>query len=222
VLRRFHDRADAGMALSRALRKYRSPRDQTIVVALPRGGVPVAHEIARALGIPLDICIVRKLGVPGREELAMGAVASGGIIVLNPDVISFVGIHKSTIDRAVAEERAEIERREHLYREGRPSVDVRVATVLLVDDGLATGATMRAAVTAIRQRGAASVVVAVPVGPRETCVLLRKQADEVVCLHTPYTFEAVGEWYDAFPQVSDDEVRRLLREHQSPPAPAGR
>ena len=220
--RRFHDRAEAGIALANGLRKYATARDRAVVVALPRGGVPIGHEIARALDVPLDVCIVRKLGVPGHEELAMGAVASGGVIVLNYDVIRGCSVPRQSIDRSAAAERAEIERRERLFREGRPPVDLHGVTVLLVDDGLATGATMRAAVSAIRQRGAASAVVAVPVGPKDTCDLLRKQADEVICLSMPEPFEAVGEWYDKFPQVSDDEVRQLLKDHQSPPAPAGR
>jgi putative phosphoribosyl transferase len=206
---RFRDREDAGRALAADLSAY-AGRDDVLVLALPRGGVPVGFEVAQALGAPLDVYIVRKLGVPGREELAMGAIASGGVRVLNEGVVQSLGIPPSTIDAVAARERAEMERREREYRGGRPAPDVRGRTVILVDDGLATGATMRAAAQALRQQGPARVVVAVPVAAEESCQELGSQVDEIVCSVTPEPFYGVGMWYEDFSQTTDAEVRDLL------------
>jgi putative phosphoribosyl transferase len=205
----FEDRHDAGRRLAVNLGQY-AGRPDVIVLALPRGGVPVGYEVARALGVPLDVFLVRKLGVPGREELAMGALASGGVRVLNDDVVRELGIPQRWIDEVTADEAAELRRREAAYRDGRPAPDVRGKTVILVDDGLATGASMRAAVEALRQLGPARIVVAVPVAAAQTCKELRTEADEVVCAETPEPFYAVGSWYDDFSQTTDQEVRDLL------------
>jgi predicted phosphoribosyltransferase len=186
-------------------------RDDTIVLGLPRGGVPVAFEIAEALGAPLDVFVVRKLGVPGREELALGAIASGGVRVVNRRVVEQLSIPPDLVEAIAAGEGAELARRERDYRGGRPPRDLTERTVILVDDGLATGATMLAAIRAVRQQRPARVVVAVPVAPHEVCEALRREADEVVCLLTPAAFRSVGTWYDDFSQTSDDEVRALLR-----------
>jgi predicted phosphoribosyltransferase len=209
LLGRFRDRAAAGRGLAGRLRRY-AGRDDVIVLALPRGGVPVALPVAEALGAPLDVFLVRKLGVPGREELAMGAIASGGVRVINDDVVAALGIGDDVVDAVSAREARELERRECLYRDGRPAVDVAGRTVILVDDGLATGSTMRAAATALRLRRPARIVIAVPAAPPETCEELRREADEVVCAITPDPFFAVGQWYDDFRQTTDDEVRELL------------
>jgi putative phosphoribosyl transferase len=205
----FRDRTDAGRQLASRLMAY-AGRPDVLVLALPRGGVPVAFEVAQALHAPLDIFLVAKLGVPGREELAMGAIASGGIRVLNDEVVNALNISEQVIDAVAVVEQRELERREHLYRDDRPTPDVRGRTVILVDDGLATGSTMRAAVAALCQQHPARLVVAVPVGARETCTELQTEADEVVCARTPEPFHAVGLWYDDFTQTSDDEVRELL------------
>jgi predicted phosphoribosyltransferase len=210
-LQPFANRRDAGLALAQRLGEY-NDRDDVVVLALPRGGVPVAAEIARSLPAPLDVLLVRKLGVPGHRELAMGAIASGGVRVLNDEVVGWYGIPPSTIDDVATLERAELERREREYRGGRPPLDVSGRTVLLVDDGLATGSTMKAAVQAVRARGPARVVVAVPVGAPETCRELAGTADDVVCVRTPEPFSAVGLWYRDFSQTTDDEVRALLDE----------
>lgn len=215
VVPRFRDRAEAGAHLAQALRAY-ADRDDVVVLALPRGGAPVAAEIARALNAPLDVFVVRKLGVPTHEELAMGAIASGGAVVLNRDVIRELGLEPELIARVAEDEALEIARREHEYREDRPMLDVSGRTVILVDDGLATGATMHAAVVAMEQLDPARVVVAVPVGSADTCEQMRHLADEVVCVRTPEPFRAVGLWYEEFPQVSDAEVRRLLRDARPP------
>jgi putative phosphoribosyl transferase len=207
---RFRDREDAGRFLAEHLASL-APRAGVIVLGLPRGGVPVAFEVARRLGAPLDVFVVRKLGVPGHEELAMGAIASGGVRVLNEGVVRELGIPPAMIDAVEAEERAELERRERAYRDGRPPAVIRGRTVVLVDDGLATGATMRAAVAAVRKLDPAEVVVAVPVAAEPTCEELRDRADLVVCPETPEHFYAVGQWYDDFSQTTDDEVRALLR-----------
>ncbi|HLI27301.1 MAG TPA: phosphoribosyltransferase [Chloroflexota bacterium] len=207
--RRFRDRREAGRLLAARLAHYRG-RPDVLVLALPRGGVPVGYEVARALGAPLDVFLVRKLGVPGHEELAMGAVASGGVQVLNDDVIAGLGLSERVVAAVTARELQELERRERLYRGARPPHEVHGRTVILVDDGLATGATMRAAIHALRSRGAARIVAAVPVAPPPTCAELRAEADEVVCLVTPEPFLAVGLWYEDFTQTSDDEVRALL------------
>jgi predicted phosphoribosyltransferase len=191
------------------LRQY-TGRDDVVVLALPRGGVPVAYEVARALEAPLDLFLVRKLGTPGHRELAMGAIASGGVRVLNDDVVRWYGIPQDAIDAVAREEELELRRRELTYREGREPAPIDGRAVILVDDGLATGSTMRAAVKAVRQRQPSRVVVAVPVGARETCDELSAIADEVVCVRTPEPFSAVGQWYLDFDQTTDEEVRRLL------------
>ena len=205
----FRDRADAGRRLAARLTAY-AGRPDVLVLALPRGGVPVAFEVARRLGAPLDVFLVRKLGAPGREELAMGALAAGGVRVLNEEVVRNLAIPDHVIDEAAEREGRELARREHEYRDGRPPPDVRGRTVLLVDDGLATGSTMRAAVAALRRLGPARVVVAVPVGAAETCAELGAEADESVCALTPEPFHAVGLWYEDFTQTTDEEVRDLL------------
>jgi putative phosphoribosyl transferase len=181
-----------------------------IVLGLPRGGVPVASEVAKRLRAPLDVFIVRKLGVPGFEELAAGAIASGGVRVLNEDVMRSIPHADETIETVTARETEEMQRREQTYREGRPAPELRDRIAILVDDGLATGATMRAAVKALRQRGASKIVVAVPVGPPDTCHEIEEQADETICLSTPEFFQAVGQYYDDFSQTTDEDVRELL------------
>lgn len=203
------DRRAAGQALAAALGDY-AGRDDVIVLALPRGGVPVAAEIATALGAPLDVLLVRKLGLPEQPELAMGAIASGGTAVFNEDVLTAARLPEDLIADIIAIERRELERRARLYRGERPWPDLAGRTVILVDDGLATGATMRAAVEAVRAQGAARVVVAVPVAPPDTVARLRNLADEVIAPHQPERFMAVGQWYIDFSQVSDDEVIEAL------------
>ncbi|MGA7887018.1 MAG: phosphoribosyltransferase [Acidobacteriaceae bacterium] len=207
---RFMDRREAGRALARGLRKMPG-LNGALVLALPRGGVPVGYEVARGLGLPLDVLVVRKLGVPGQEELAMGAVSGSGVLVVNPDVVRALGIGQEEIEARAAHERAEIARREALYRGGRRALDVAGRTALVVDDGLATGSTMMAAVRSLRPV-AGRVVVAVPVGSRGACEDLRRVADEVICLQTPEPFHAVGEFYEDFWQTSDAEVAELLAE----------
>jgi predicted phosphoribosyltransferase len=211
MITRFHDRREAGRLLAEKLTAY-AHRPDVLVLALPRGGVPVAYEVARALGAPLDVFVVRKLGVPGYEELAMGAVATGGVRVLNEQVVSGLRIPPAVIEAVTAWEQDELARRELLYRGDRPPPDVRGKTVILVDDGLATGATMHAAVAALRQQQPARIVVAVPVGASETCDSLRTEVDDVVCAVAPESFHAVGAWYKDFSQTTDDEVRELLSE----------
>jgi putative phosphoribosyl transferase len=205
----FVDRREAGQVLAGLLGQFRD-RPDVVVLGLPRGGVPVAYEVARAVHAPLHPFIVRKLGVPGHEELAMGAIASGGIRVLNDDVVAAYGVTSSMIDLVAARESAELERRTRLYSEGRPGPELRDATALIVDDGLATGSTMKAAAHAAKALGAKRVVVAVPVGASETCRELAAIADEVVCARMPPEFRAVGQWYADFSQTTDEEVRRLL------------
>jgi putative phosphoribosyl transferase len=206
---RFHDRAEAGHLLATQLTAYANRLD-VLVLALPRGGVPVAFEVARALHTPLDVMIVRKLGVPGYEELAMGAIASGGVRVLNDDVVHMLGISEEEINQVVTHEQRELERRERLYRGERPASEVGGRTVILVDDGIATGATMRAAVAAVRQQQPARIVIAVPVAAAATCEEFVAEVDELVCVFRPETFFAVGFWYEHFSQTSDEEVRDLL------------
>jgi predicted phosphoribosyltransferase len=206
---RFADRRLAGIALARQLEQFAN-RDDVVVLALPRGGVPVAYEVARRLAAPMDVFVVRKLGLPGHPELAMGAIASGGVQVMNEDVAAWYRPPAAAIEAVVRAERMELERRERAYRDGRPPVPIEGRIVLLVDDGLATGSTMRAAVLAIRPLRPARVIVAVPVGARETCGSLGSIADEVVCALIPEPFSAVGLWYVDFSQTSDDEVRQLL------------
>ena len=207
--RAFPNRTEAGRQLAEELGKYVG-REDVIVLGLPRGGVPVAYEVAKRLRAPLDVFIVRKLGVPGFEELAAGAIASGGVRVLNEEVMRAIPYAEEAIEAVTVRETAELERREQIYREGRPSPELRDRVVILVDDGLATGATMRAAVKALRQRGAAKIVVAVPVGPPDTCREIEQEADETICLSTPPFFQAVGQYYEDFSQTSDADVRELL------------
>ena len=211
--RRFQDRYEAGRLLAEELRDY-AGRGDVLVVALPRGGVPVGYEVARVLRAPLDAMQVRKLGVPGHEELAMGAIASGGVRIVSENVVEALRIPERVIATVAAAETQELERRERIYREGRLFPDVRGRTVILVDDGLATGSTMRAAAAALRSLGAARLVAAVPVAPKESCDALRDVVDEVVCAKMPERFLAVGEWYEDFSQTSDEEVSQLLRRGQ--------
>ncbi len=213
---RFRDRTHAGRELARALERY-AGRADAIVLGLPRGGVVVGAEVARALGLPLDVFLVRKLGVPGHEELAMGAIASGGVRVLNDDVLASLRIGPDAIERVAEQERAELARREAAYRGDRPPPDVRGRTVLLVDDGLATGASMRAAVSALRAMGPAAVVVAVPTAPEETCEEFERIVDEMVCLAMPAPFYGVGGSYEDFSQTTDREVCALLEAACRPP-----
>ena len=209
---RFHDRHEAGQLLGRELARRLTQRDGLLVLGLPRGGVPVAAEVALALGAPLDVFIVRKLGVPGHEELAMGAIASGGVRVLNREVLDYLPVSERIIDSVAQREQQELERRESEYRGARPPLDVADKTVIVVDDGLATGSTMRAAVEALRRMGPKRIIVAVPVAAESTCNDFRTErvADDVVCLRTPEPFQAVGLWYSDFTQTTDDEVQHLL------------
>jgi putative phosphoribosyl transferase len=212
----FIDRRDAGRVLASRLSKY-AGRDDVVVLALPRGGVPVAYEVASALGVPMDVFLVRKLGTPGHRELAMGAIASGGVRVLNEDVVQWYGVSGSAIERIAREEQEELERRERAYRGSRSVPDLTARIVVLIDDGLATGSTMRAAAQAMRARRPARVVIAVPVGAPQTCAELAAVADEVICARMPEPFSAVGQWYLNFDQTDDDEVRELLQ--KSSPIP---
>jgi len=205
----FRDRVQAGQVLSQKLKAY-ADRADVMVLALPRGGVPVALEVARLLHAPLDVFLVRKLGTPGQEELAMGAIASGGIRVLNDEVVESLHVPERVIDSVTARELRELARRERLYREGRPPLDVTDRTVILVDDGLATGSTMRAAVAALRQARPKRLVVAVPLAAAPTCRDLRGEVDELVCLQTPEPFYSVGFWYEDFSQTSDEDIREML------------
>jgi putative phosphoribosyl transferase len=208
---RFQDRREAGRDLAERLREFANDRN-VLVLALPRGGVPVGYEIARNLGLPLDVFIVRKLGVPGYEELAMGAIASGGVRVLNEDVVGRLGISDQRIDAVAEREQQEIERREFQYRGDLPRLEVRGKKIILVDDGLATGATMRAGVQALWEAGAEEITVAAPVGSIEAVGRIEREADGVVCPLQPEDFQAVGQWYEDFSQTSDEEVRELLAE----------
>jgi putative phosphoribosyl transferase len=205
----FVDRTEAGKLLAARLTRY-ARRSDLIVLALPRGGVPVAFEIARALSAPLDVFLVRKLGVPGHEELAMGAIATGGVTVLNRDVVEHLDIPHGIIVTVAREEQQELERRQRLYRGDRPAPDVRGMTVILVDDGLATGSTMRAAIAALKKLLPRAIVVAVPVAPPSTVEELKNEVDEVVSVFTPEPFDGVGRWYQDFLQTTDQEVRNLL------------
>ncbi|QLL05505.1 phosphoribosyltransferase [Mycobacterium vicinigordonae] len=207
--RSFRDRREAGRALARELAAYRG-RDDVLVFGLARGGVPVAREIAAALGAPLDVFLVRKLGVPQQPELAMGALASGGWVVMNDDVVAHLHISDEQVRAVIDAESAELKRREIAYRAGRPVADLRGRIVILVDDGIATGASMSVAVRAVRASGAQQVVVAVPVGPLSACRVLAREADDMVCVTMPADFDAVGQVYADFHQVGDDELRDLL------------
>jgi putative phosphoribosyl transferase len=211
-VRPFTDRREAGQALAASLRAYRGQQG-VVVLALPRGGVPVAFEVAEALDAPLDIFVVRKLGMPGHPEYAIGAIASGGVRVLSEEAIRWHGIPAVQIEAVARQELAELQRREREYRQGRPLIDLEHRTVILVDDGLATGSSMRAAVQAVRMHRPARVVVAVPVGARDTCEEFADIADETVCARTPEPFSAVGLWYRDFSQTTDEEVQTLLKEH---------
>jgi predicted phosphoribosyltransferase len=206
---RYADRREAGRVLVDRVRGY-AGRDDVVVLGLPRGGVPVAYEVARGLNAPLDVFVVRKLGLPGHPEYAMGAIASGGVRVLNDEAIRQLRVPPSVVEAVARAEQVELERRERAYRGARPAVPLEGRVVILVDDGLATGSTMRAAVLAVRRRLPSQIVVAVPVGARDTCRAMDEVADEVVCARMPEPFNAVGLWYENFDQASDDEVRELL------------
>ncbi|AGA28082.1 phosphoribosyltransferase [Singulisphaera acidiphila] len=214
MARPFQDRYDAGRQLAGELVHY-AGRPDVLVLALPRGGVPVAYEVARVLGVPLDLFLVRKLGVPGQKELAMGAIATGGVRLLNEEIVRRFGIPPEVIDRVTATERQELERREQVYRGDRPKPEVRGKTAILIDDGLATGASMRAAVAALRQMQPARTVIAVPIAAPSTCKEFQDEVDEVICARTPEPFYAVGLWYEDFSQTSDEEVRDLLTRAES-------
>jgi predicted phosphoribosyltransferase len=216
---RFHDRTEAGRRLAAKLERYAN-RTDVLVLGLPRGGVPVAFEVAQALQAPLDVFVVRKLGLPGHEELAVGAIATGGIRVLNEDVIEDLGLTEKDLDAIAAQELRELKRREHAFRGDRPLPRIKGRIVILVDDGLATGSTMRAAIAAVRKRAPARIVVAVPVAAHSTCMEIRREADETVCAETPEPFYAVGLWYDDFTQTTDQEVHDLLERAATPHAPA--
>ena len=221
----FADRREAGRELARLLQHVQRSDDEVVVLGLPRGGVPVAFEIASALDATLDVFVVRKLGTPGHSELAMGAIASGGTRVINEDVVQALHIPERHIDAVASREQAELERRDLAYRRGRPLTPLAHRTVILVDDGLATGSTMKAAVQAVKQHGPARVIVAVPVGAPETCHALRELADEVICARTPTAFSAVGQWYGDFSQTTDEEVIALLDaagRHEDRPLPTTR
>lgn len=205
----FRDRRQAGRYLATKLSAY-AGRPATVVLALPRGGVPLGFEVAKALRVPLDVFIVRKIGVPGQEELAMGATATGNVRVLNHEVIRSLGISEETVEAVAAAEEREVARRERLYRGDRPAVDAKQKEVILVDDGLATGSTMRAAVQALRRQDPARIIVAVPVAAVSTCDELKAEVDEMICAATPEPFMAVGQWYEEFSQTSDEEVQELL------------
>lgn len=225
----FANRAEAGRRLAESLKKY-ADRDDVIVLGAPRGGVPVAFEVATRLGVPLDVFVMRKLGVPGHEELAFGAIASGGVRILNRETIEVLGLTGLDIERVTAKEKLELERREIAYRAGRPPLDVSGLIVILVDDGIATGSSMRAAIRALRQRNPAVLVVATPVAPHSTCDRLGSEVDELVCLEMPEPFYGVGQFYDDFSEVSDEEVTDLLdrawsraeTKSEQSPAPRGR
>ncbi len=217
----FRDRREAGQLLAKdpRLKRFRGT-ENAIVLGLPRGGVPVAHEIAAALDLPLDVFVVRKLGVPGHEELAMGAIAAGGTRVIETDVVGRLGLDEGTIDAATARELRELEERERRYREGLPTLDLRDRLAIVVDDGLATGSTMRAAINALKAQEPKAVVVAVPVAPPQTCAALEREADEVICVLTPEFLGAVGLAYERFGQTTDDEVIELLgRSQETRPTP---
>jgi putative phosphoribosyl transferase len=212
MTRPFADRREAGVELTAALQQY-AGRDDVVVLALPRGGVPVAYEVAKALDAPLDIFLVRKLGMPGHPELGMGAIASGGVRVLNDDIVKWYQIPQWAIDHVARDEQRELERREREYRRGRPMTELRDHVVILVDDGLATGSTMKAAVQAVRQHQPKRIIVGVPVGAPSTCAQFANVTDETVCARTPEAFNAVGQWYRDFSQTTDEEVRELLDRH---------
>jgi len=208
----FRDRIEAGQKLAKKLGTYAN-RPDVVVLGLPRGGVPIAFEIARVLNAPLDVFLVRKLGVPGHEELAMGAIASGGVRILNEDVVQPLRLSEEVINKVAAQEQQELERREQAYRGNLPPLDVRDRTVILVDDGLATGATMHAAAVALRQQQPQQIIAAVPVAAPETCDQFKVEVDEIICAETPRPFYAVDLWYEQFSQTTDEEVRHLLKRY---------
>jgi putative phosphoribosyl transferase len=214
-MRRFRNRQEAGQLLALELADYADKKD-CIVLALPRGGVPVAHELSQALRLPLDILVVRKLGVPGHEELAMGAIASGGIRIINPHTLSALGISSGALAEVERRELIEMERRERLYRGNKVPLEVREKTVILVDDGIATGATIRAAIASLRQRGARRIVVASPVAPESVVISLSNIDEEVICVLKPRDFGGVGWWYEDFSQTTDEEVRHMLNLESEP------
>lgn len=208
---KFVDRREAGQILATKLKAF-AKRTDVIVLGLPRGGIPVAFEVAKALYLPLDVCLVRKLGVPGHKELAMGAIASDGVRVLNYDIVSTLGISSNKIDEVAAKELRELQRRDRVYRGDRSSPNLKDRTVILVDDGIATGASMRAAITVLREEQPRSIIVAIPVASSSICDELRSEVDKLVCLTTPEPFYSVGLWYDYFSQTTDEEVSKLLAE----------
>ncbi len=214
----FQDRFEAGRVLASKL-SHLANRPDVVVLALPRGGVPVGYEVAKALNAPLDVFVVRKLGVPGHKELAMGAIASGGVRVLNENVVRTLGIPDHVVDMVAAEEEREVERREREYRDGRPPVDVSGRTVILVDDGLATGSSMRVAALALRKKNPARIIVAVPAASPATCAEFEPEVDQVICAVTPEPFWAVAQWYRDFSQTTDEEVRDLLKRAANLPVP---
>jgi putative phosphoribosyl transferase len=207
--KKFVNRIQAGQMLAQHLEVYSNNKD-VLILALPRGGVPVAAEVAKVLNVGMDVCIVRKLGVPGHKELAMGAIASENTIIFNQDIIDSLGIDREQITQVVNQELRELRRRNQVYRDNKPGIDVKNKTVIVIDDGIATGATMRAALTIIQQQQPAKIVVAVPVAQITTCEELRLQVDEVVCLQRPEIMSAIGLWYEDFSQTTDNEVRALL------------
>jgi putative phosphoribosyl transferase len=208
--KRFRDRTDAGQQLATKLLAYANRAD-VIAVALPRGGVPVAAEVTQALNIPLEICLVRKLGTPSHKELAMGAIASGGVRMLNYDILNKLNIPGDTVDEVAAHELRELQRRNHVYRGDRPPLDVSDQIILLIDDGIATGSTMRAAIAILKAQHPARIVIAVPVAPPETCQAMLKEVDEVVCVFQPDPLYSIGLWYENFAQITDPEVCHLLQ-----------
>ncbi len=213
-MRRFRNRTEAGQQLAKKLSLYAN-RGDVLVLGLPRGGVPVAYEVAVALNVPLDICLVRKLGAPGNKELAMGAIGMGGVMVLNHDVVESLQVSPEAIAKVVELEEKELERRDRAYRGDRPFGDLQGRAIVLVDDGIATGATLRAAIATLRQQKPASIIVAVPVAPLSTYNELKAEVDEVVSLVTPERFYSISVWYDQFEQTTDEEVRHLLQQHPS-------
>ncbi len=215
MTRQFHDRFQAGRLLAKKLKPIYGDRSDVLVLGLPRGGVPVAYEIAKVLHAPLDLCIVRKLGVPGHQELAMGAIATGGIRVLNEDLVRSLRISPTAIAHVTEREQRELERRDRLYRGYRPVPDLRDRTVIVVDDGIATGSTLKAALSTIKQQQAKQIVVAVPVAPPDVCQELELEVDEVVCLLTPQWLHSIGLWYEDFLPTTDEQVRNLLAQNAS-------
>ncbi len=209
----FRNRSEAGKLLAQSLSAYANS-SEVLVLGLPRGGVPVAFEVAKALQVPLDICLVRKLGVPGYKELAMGAIASGHVIFINEDVVQSLGISQEAIEKVIAAERRELKRRERVYRSGQPAPNIKGKTIILIDDGIATGSTIRAALATLRQQQPQKIVLAIPVAPPEACHSLKAEVDELVCLLAPEWFCAIGLWYEDFAQTTDSQVRQLLADKE--------